>query len=309
MALNAFFLWIGRKFMTPSNFVSVIIPVYNDSERLKQCLNALQEQNYPTNMYEVIVVDNASTEDIKGIVSEFTQASYTFEDKKGSYAARNKGLTIAKGDLLAFTDSDCIPSPNWLKYGIDTLLNTDNCGLVGGDINVFFKNKNKPTSVELYESVTAFPQEEYVKESHFAATANAFTYKSVLDDIGNFNCELQSGGDVDFGKRIFAAGYHLVFSKDAYIEHPCRHSLKEIFSKHIRTAQGQFDRASQTKPPSFGNKLMRLKPPIKPAIRFLTHKDLPNLVSRLKAAYVFTLLVYLRRWVQTRNESARTNPN
>ena len=80
-------------------FVSVIIPVYNDAERLKKCLLALEKQTYPQAQYEVIVVDNASEENIKDVVSQFPQARLTFENSPGSYAARNQGISIAKGEL------------------------------------------------------------------------------------------------------------------------------------------------------------------------------------------------------------------
>ena len=102
-------------------FVSVIIPVYNDSERLKLCLEALENQTYSKDLYEVIVVDNASEEDIKSIVGQFSQAKYTYESQSGSYVARNKGISIARGEILAFTDSDCIPASDWIEKGVANL--------------------------------------------------------------------------------------------------------------------------------------------------------------------------------------------
>jgi cellulose synthase/poly-beta-1,6-N-acetylglucosamine synthase-like glycosyltransferase len=87
-------------------FVSVILPVYNDAEALHRCLYSLQKQT------EVIVVDNGSTEDNpQSVVSEFPGYQYSVEAKIGSYAARNKGISLANSEVYAFIDSDCVASP------------------------------------------------------------------------------------------------------------------------------------------------------------------------------------------------------
>ena len=144
-------------------FVSVIIPVYNDTERLNKCLHLLQNQTYPQNRYEVIVVDNGSEENIESIVSNYTQARITDENRPGSYAARNKGISLARGEIIAFTDSDCLPELDWIQKGVANLLKNENCGLVGGKINLFFKDINQPKAVELYESIHEFQQKFYIE--------------------------------------------------------------------------------------------------------------------------------------------------
>ncbi|MBO1348747.1 MAG: glycosyltransferase family 2 protein [Hormoscilla sp. GUM202] len=99
--------------------VSVIIPVYNDAEPLRTCLECLENQTYPKESYEVIVVDNASQSDTASVVNEFSQAMITYEKKPGSYAARNKGISVAKGEIIAFTDADCIPAADWIEKGVE----------------------------------------------------------------------------------------------------------------------------------------------------------------------------------------------
>ena len=89
-----------------NQFVSVIIPVFNDAERLKICLTALEKQTYPQDYYEVIVVDNGSDENLENVVKQFTQAKLAYYPELGSYAARNHGIALAKGEILAFTDAD-----------------------------------------------------------------------------------------------------------------------------------------------------------------------------------------------------------
>lgn len=234
-----------------NNFVSVIIPVYNDSARLKLCLQALENQTYSKDLYEVIVVDNASEEDIKSIVSQFSQAKYTYESQSGSYAARNQGISIAKGEILAFTDSDCIPDSNWIEKGVSALQSTPNCGLVAGRIDLFFKNPDKPTGVELFENIELnFLQEQTLKKSNYGMTANIFTFKDVINDVGSFDSTLKSGGDREWGQMVFKKGYKQVYASDAVVNHPARHSHSELRKRITRLVGGKFDRMMSKNPSS-----------------------------------------------------------
>lgn len=93
----------------PYPFVSVVIPVFNDAERLEMCLRALEDQTYPADRYEVILVDNGSDASMEGLAAGFAGTRVAYEDRPGSYAARNKGVSLARGEVVAFTDSDCVP--------------------------------------------------------------------------------------------------------------------------------------------------------------------------------------------------------
>jgi glycosyltransferase involved in cell wall biosynthesis len=222
-------------------YVSVIIPVLNDSERLNVCLEALENQGYPKSLYEVIIVDNGSEENIHELGTKFAQARVINETRPSSYAARNKGISISKGDIIAFTDSDCIPAQDWIERGVANLSKVPNCGLVAGKIDIFYKNPGKPTAVELYESVIAFPQKYFVEVMRFGATANVFTFKKVISHVGIFDDTLKSGGDTEWGERVFSSGYQLIYADDTCIAHPGRHSLKDLYKKHIRLAGAQYN--------------------------------------------------------------------
>lgn len=227
--------------MSPIAEISIIIPVFNDLNRLEVCLAALQNQTYTHSAYEVIVVDNNSKEDIKGVVTKFSQVVYAYEAKKGSYAARNRGIEIAKGKILAFTDSDCIPAPDWLEKGVKALTSTPNCGLVAGKIQLFFSNADHPTLTEIYESFTAFQQQNYVERQHYGATANVFAYKTVFDQVGLFNPDLKSGGDREWGYRVHTTGYKQIYAEDVCVRHPARSSFSEMQAKLSRVIKGRFD--------------------------------------------------------------------
>lgn len=222
-------------------FVSTIIPVLNDPERLQLCLEALENQTYPKHLYEVLVIDNGSDESIEPIIRQFKQAKMLVETAPGSYTARNKGILHAKGEVLAFTDADCIPHSDWLEKGTAHLLSVPNCGLVGGKIQFSFKNPNRPTAAELYDQFFFLQQEYYLENEKFAATANVFTYKQVFEQVGLFNSTLKSGGDREWGNRVFAAGYTQSYASDAAISHPARDSVKQLQKKVTRVARATYN--------------------------------------------------------------------
>jgi len=222
--------------------VSVIIPVYNDTFRLKLCLEALVRQTYPADLVEIIVIDNGSKEDLRKTINAFPFVRLFREPVPGSYIARNRGVLVAQGKILAFTDSDCIPVLGWLEHGIDTLIENQDIGLIGGKIEFFFKNPLKLTTAENYEKMFGFPQKMYVEKHQWAVTANLFTYRNVFDKVGLFNPDLKSGGDHEWGTRASKAGFKILYCTDAVVRHPARHTFAEIAKKETRIFGGWYAR-------------------------------------------------------------------
>lgn len=225
-------------------FVSVVVPVYNNAEHLQTCLAALERQTYRSDRYEVIVVDNGSDPscNIAAIAATFNHVVITEELTSGSYIARNKGIAIATGEIIAFTDSDCIPTPTWLEKGVNHLLNNPECGLVAGRIDIFFQDPAHFSAIEFYDGVTmGFPQQEFLEKRRAGLTANVFTWKRVIDQVGGFKGEIKSHGDLEWGKRVFASGYAQIYADDACVGHPARYSFKELLNRAIRLAGGAYD--------------------------------------------------------------------
>ncbi|RYZ78163.1 MAG: glycosyltransferase family 2 protein, partial [Proteobacteria bacterium] len=235
-------LYIMR-FSNSQPFVSVIIPAYNAHNILPACLRKLKEQSYLSSRYEVIVVDNGSSLSLAPIVEAFEGVIYLVETKTGSYAARNLGIQHARGEILAFTDSDCLPSPNWIENGVAQLLNEPDAGLIGGHIQLSFKNPDAPTVMELcdYLSFGGFPQRNYVERCRFGATANVFTTREVIAKVGDFNVSQLSGGDLQWGNRVAEAGYKLIYGADASVTHPARNRFSELVKKARRLQGGAHD--------------------------------------------------------------------
>jgi glycosyltransferase involved in cell wall biosynthesis len=226
-------------------FVSVIIPIYNDADRLVGCLEALAAQTYPRSRFEVIVVDNGSTDHIQSVAARFPWVRLLSESKPGSYAARNTGLASAVGEIVAFTDADCLPAPTWLASGVQVLSSSKGVGLVGGAIRVTFESPNRPTLSELYDRIFDFDQERFLKRGKFACTANVFSYTNLARQVGAFDGGMRSVGDRDWGNRVAAAGYELAFAKDAIVAHPARPTVRELLHKRLRVAGGHHVRAKK----------------------------------------------------------------
>ena len=217
--------------------VSVIIPTYKDSTRLSKCLRALSEQEYDVDLFEVIVVNNARDE----VLPEFNPVPKNFsamtETRPGSYAARNAGLEIASGSIIAFTDSDCIPEKDWLINAVSLFEGDPSIERISGPVKIFCKEKD-PSVIELYDTIYAFPQKKYA-ENGLGVTANLFVRKQVFDKVGFFNSDTMSGGDLEWGSRAQKAGSKLKYSDAVIINHPARDSLKSLFKKARRVGEGQ----------------------------------------------------------------------
>ena len=218
-------------------FVSVIIPTFRDGDRLSLCLDALSHQTYPQSRFEVIVVDNCP--DDGRSIPTYGNIQICSELQPGSYAARNKGLTLAKGEIFAFTDSDCRPAKKWIETAVDYFLNNPSVDFIGGKIDLCSAS-SQANCFELYESAFAFPQHEIRNGRPYSVTANMFARKTAFQTTGMFDSNSFSGEDVRWGKRAVGAGLKIGYSERTVVIHPARKTLGEILKKKTRTAGGSY---------------------------------------------------------------------
>lgn len=215
-------------------FVSVIVPVFNDEQRVVTCVQALLNQDYPRDRYEVIVVDNASTDGTYAAVKPLPVTLLSETATQSSFAARNLALRHARGEIYAFTDSDCTPARSWVREGVAAL--QAGADLVGGNVRFVFSQR--PSGAEVCDSMANMQMERNIRERGVAKTANLFATKAAVEKIGPFPHDLRSGGDVIWTSRATTAGLSLVFCPQAEVSHPTRR-LQALLKKQFRVGRGQ----------------------------------------------------------------------
>ena len=221
--------------------ITVVIPHFNDWERLATCLAAIRAGDLPQAVYEVVIVDNGSEHPPPRSVTEAANVTVLHEPVPGSYAARNRGLDAATTELLAFTDSDCLPSRTWLSSAVELLRSRSELAFATGPIRLFPLNEDRPNAVELYDMLFGLRQEDNLRQHHFAATANMVTRRSTFAAFGRFDASLKSGGDHEWGNRVTDGGGHSVFLPALEVRHPARATLADLLRQARRHAGGRMD--------------------------------------------------------------------
>ncbi len=286
----------SAKIAEPPPFVSVIIPVLNDPGGLEKCLLSLANQTYQKDRYEVIVVDNGSKESIEDLVHSFHRVTASKELRPGSYAARNTGIRLAQGSILAFIDSDCVAASDWIENGVTHLSHIPEPGLVGGKVGFLFRSQEKPTATELFDSLTAFQQKIYIEIAKFSGAGNLFTFRKVFEHVGLFNVTLKSGGDYEWGRRVHAQGYPLVYADNVRVFHPARKSFGQIYSKYLRVIGGESEIKKKAEYPFriFLRDLIEdFKTPVYFALRIF-HSEKLNFLQKVQVSSIMFFVKFMQ---------------
>jgi len=208
-----------------SEFLSVIIPTYKDWDRLWLCLDALNKQTYPDNCFEIIVVNNAPNYSCPYKLPS-SNMKIIDESTPGSYAARNTGIKNAKGDYLAFTDSDCIPLENWIEKAMNIFKKSSETRIAGA-VKIFPIREN-PAYINKFESIFAIRQDKFSKQNK-ASTANFFCKKSLFSLVGLFDSTKFSGEDHEWNVRAaVSTGIPLRYEPECVVLHPARNKTQII---------------------------------------------------------------------------------
>ncbi len=227
--------------------ISVIVPFYNAESTLSSLLSALQRQTLPHSEFEVILINNNSTDDGPKIVTKFIDASLQLNikllhylDKASSYAARNFGVRHAKGEILAFTDADCIPEPGWLEE-IKSFFPKRINSILSGHIDL--KIVDRKNIWEAFDKVAHMNNERKAAQS-CVATANMAVRKIDFMKVGYF-LEVTSGADYGWSQSAQSVGLTVEFIRQAVVIHPTRKTKSEITQKLFRIATGQAEISSK----------------------------------------------------------------
>lgn len=196
--------------------ISVIIPAFN---RKRQLITLLESIYRNDGDFEVIIVDDDSTEELESLKEQFP-IKYMKQEKSSPAMARNRGVSMAKGNIIAFTDSDCIVDINWLN--VISKAFKENADLIGGTTIEGSEEKNQLKEGELH-----------------CSTNNMAVLKSIFESVGGFDSYFTfAGEDADFCLRVREKGYKLTAQEDMIITHCPPDGFRGYLSRSYNYEQG-----------------------------------------------------------------------
>jgi exopolysaccharide biosynthesis polyprenyl glycosylphosphotransferase len=204
--------------------ISVIIPTYNNADILPACLEALLAQEYPHDKYEIIVVDDGSTDHTSEVVSQFTDSipvvRYFHQANQGPAAARNNGAKHAAGDIIMFTDDDCVAEPQWIIQMSQPFHKSN------GDIAAVkgaYKTRQSSFIAHFAQKEFESRYRKMQKSRHidFVDTYSAAFKREVFFSLNGFDTRFPEANneDVEFSYRLAAENHKMVFNPDAIVYH------------------------------------------------------------------------------------------
>src|SRR5438477_556083 len=228
--------------------VSVVVASYNGARTLKPCLESLTRLSYPD--YEVILVDDGSTDSTPEIARQFPGVRCLRQDNHGLSVARNTGIAAATGEIVAFTDSDCRADEDWLYYLVDDLLSGEFVGMGGHNFlppddsfvaAAVMVSPGGPAHVMLTD-----------REAEHVPGCNMVFYKWALEEIGGFDPVFRTAGDdVDVCWRLQERGGKLGFSHAGFVWHYRRSTVRAYLKQ--QAGYGEAEALLMRKHPEYFN--------------------------------------------------------
>jgi len=214
---------------TPWPRISVVVCTYNGARTIRDCLDGLCKLEYPD--YEVIIVDDGSTDGTGQIASEYGFRVVRIANS-GLANARNVGTALASGEIIAFTDDDARPDPHWLKYIAGALINNDKVGVGGPNL----APSGDGSIAECVANAPGGPLHVLLSdhEAEHIPGCNMAIRKACLEAAGGFDPQFRvAGDDVDMCWRLQQHGWHLGFSSAALVWHHRRSSIRAYWRQQV----------------------------------------------------------------------------
>jgi len=213
--------------------VSIIIPVKDQPEDLVECLQTLENLDYPGDRLETIVVDDGSQKEVFGIVESPGVKIIRHAASRGQAACRNIGAENSRGEILAFIDADCMAGKKWLKE-IVPFFKAAGIGAAGGYVDGYYKD----SFLDRYEQVSSSLNmgkrlliEGRTDSSFYVPTANMLVTKEAFAAAGGFKAGMSVGEDVDFCWRLRNLGYTLLYVPFGGVAHKHRNRLGRMLQR------------------------------------------------------------------------------
>lgn len=223
--------------------VSVIVPVKNGAEKIGGLLDSLMQVDYDMEMLEIIVVDGNSSDNTREIVLGYPKARLLTEERPGLNAARNTGIKNSTGEILAFTDSDCIVSRNWVRKIVEDL-NETGAGCIGGNALRFYDDLvSRYCDESLLPVMRVFKEKETLDRVkpplQYPAGCNMAIKRSVLKDAGWFNENIRYGFDEDeLVERVCSARHNVVLDPELTVSHKHRSNMRKLLGQTFNYGRG-----------------------------------------------------------------------
>ena len=278
--------------------ISVIIPHLNQPDFLDACLAALEAQTIGRDAFEVIVVDNGSRELPDAIVARRAGVRLLHEKEPGPGKARNTGVKAALGDVFAFIDADCRAHPKWLEAAEAALEASPPRTILGGDVQIWRDDLRKFTALEAYETIFAYRFKLYIEKHSFSGTGNLVVRREDFEAVGPF-AGINVAEDMEWGRRVRAAGRQLRYAPDMIVYHPARVTFRELFVKwdrHIQHAVNSSDGGWSWKARWVARSLAVLASTIVDAPKVLFDARLAGLDTRAKGLAALATVRAYRFW-------------
>jgi glycosyltransferase involved in cell wall biosynthesis len=217
---------------SPAIKVTVAIPTYNRADFLRQTLAGIAHQHFPREHFEVLVIDNNSTDHTRAVVEEFAAAHpaprYIVEQQQGLDYGRNRAIAEARGEIILFADDDILVQPDWIaQMAVPLMADRERkVGAVGGEVIPVFPD-GLPDWVREWHAPLAFrPDTGPLRPQDSPMGANLAFPKWIFAQLGPFHTALDraagnyfSGGDSEMIRRVRDAGLQVWFSPAAAVQH------------------------------------------------------------------------------------------
>ena len=219
-------------------FVSIVIPTLNGASDIPDCIDALQNQDYPKDRFEIIVIDNGSNDDSVRIIEKLDLV-FDIEPRKGRVFALNRGVRKARGEIIITTDISCIAESNWLRETVQSFSDAS-VGCVAGEIKQRILKRNFAISYQ--------ERHNYMSPMHannrtppflpFSDGASSSFRREVFEKIGLFDESFFKGGDVEFCYRMLLfSDYTIAFNEKAIVWEEGEADIRTLLKQRFRMGQ------------------------------------------------------------------------
>lgn len=209
--------------------ISVIVPAHNAAATIGDCLRSLQAQQGVGDSYEIIVVDDGSSDGTAELAQQNTITLVHSHKRRGAAAARNLGIQVARGDILCFTDADCVPQPDWIAQLIQPL--QQDTSIVGSKGIYATRQRRIVARFVQIEYEDKYDRLRTQSRIDFVDTYSAAYRRQVLLDNGGFDEGIFFVEDQELSFRLAARSYQMVFQPAAVVYHRHSDSVVRYFHK------------------------------------------------------------------------------